>query len=667
MLHVLTWWLALQLFGLAALPIVARFFGRLPDRGVAFARPVGLLAVAYLLWMGNVVGVLGNTTATVVVLLVALGAAGWLGLPAAVAHLRAFWREHRRVAVVHELVFLGAFVIWAIVRAYQPDIMATEKPMEFGFLNSSMRSPVLPPNDPWLAGYSISYYYLGYVVIAIVARLAAVPPSVAFNLGIATLFALTVTGAFSLGYNLVRGGRGGDAGNGRAYVGGALTVLFVTFLANLEGFVEWLRLRNLVSGQFLAWLQIKDLTPLESDRLAQLQTWYPTDAFDNWWWFRASRVVGTYVGSQARDYTINEFPFFSFILGDMHPHVLTLPFAFVVLGFALNLLRTEQPIEARSLRDRPLDLLFIGFLFGSLSFLNAWDMLTYLFILAAAFAIHAYLSRPALDRRWLKQVAIFAGLALAASLVLYWPFYVTFRSQTQGIGIVGVTGARGLRTQLQHFVVFWGPLVFFAASYVVAQLARGNPRRVHLDPSCPWPADTSAPKPQPDWTRQPFTWILTGALGVALFVANAPALGVVVPLLIGSLATLWRGLLAEVAAGQPIRVPVLAGRSPLPQPGTGFRNGTEGEGSVRQGGPAEIAGGAGAMVVAREPLFVLVLIGTGALLLLGTELVFIRDFFNDRMNTVFKLYYQTWVLFAVAAAYAVVALADRIGRLHQAH
>jgi uncharacterized membrane protein len=95
---------------------------------------------------------------------------------------------------VVELLFLVAFAGWAFVRSTNPEIAGTEKPMELAFINAILRSPTFPPHDPWLSGYSISYYYFGYVLVAMLAKLTAVPGGVAFNLGVSLVFALTAIG-----------------------------------------------------------------------------------------------------------------------------------------------------------------------------------------------------------------------------------------------------------------------------------------------------------------------------------------------------------------------------------------------------------------------------------------------------------------------------------------
>jgi uncharacterized membrane protein len=59
-------------------------------------------------------------------------------------------------------------------------------------------------------------------------------------------------------------------------------------------------------------------------------------------------------------------------------------------------------------------------------------------------------------------------------------------------------------------------------------------------------------------------------------------------------------------------------------------------------------------------LFVFILIFTGLALTLVVEFVYLRDGFGVRMNTVFKFYYQAWVMLGCASAYGTWWLLDRI-------
>jgi uncharacterized membrane protein len=117
--------------------------------------------------------------------------------------LHAWFRSRRQYILWVELLFLMAFVGYAFVRSANPEILGTEKPMEVAFINSILRSESFPPNDPWLSGYAISYYYFGYVLVAMFGKLSVVPGSIAFNLGLSLIFSLTAVGAFGLVFNLL--------------------------------------------------------------------------------------------------------------------------------------------------------------------------------------------------------------------------------------------------------------------------------------------------------------------------------------------------------------------------------------------------------------------------------------------------------------------------------
>ena len=79
-------------------------------------------------------------------------------------------------------------------------------------------------------------------------------------------------------------------------------------------------------------MDIKELTdppPLPLDLI-------PGRTGGTWWW-RASRVLQDYtLDGQSRE-IIDEFPFFSFLLADLHPHVLSMPFVLLVIYFGFSI------------------------------------------------------------------------------------------------------------------------------------------------------------------------------------------------------------------------------------------------------------------------------------------------------------------------------------------
>jgi YYY domain-containing protein len=584
MTYVFIWWMVVEILGLAALPLALRLFRHLPDRGYALAKPLGILLTGYLFWLAVSFGFLSNTrTAIVLVILLVMAGSVLLHLKTRDAEAptgRAF--RLRNLVITNELVFAVAFGLWALVRAYNPQISATEKPMEFAFLNAILRSEHFPPLDPWLSGFAISYYYFGYVMMAMLTKLSGVPSEVAFNLGIALLFALTVSGSFSLCYNLVAGHEKREEMKRRlATIFGALGAVFVAVAGNLEGALEVMHTRGLGSTSFWEWIDVKNLAaaPISG-------SWIPTD---NWWWWRASRVVHDVVLGQDLE-VIDEFPFFSFLLGDMHPHVLALPFVLLALGLALNLLWSRREAQWW-------EVVLLGVSVGGLGFLNSWDLPTYLLILLVAYALVSYRRLEGFSRRWVTEVSFFTLALLALSFLLYLPFYIGFRSQFGGVAPVLL-----VKTRVHQYLIMFGMFIYV----VIGLLGYGLWRIV------------SSLKVEREWPRR--SWLL-----LASAVACALVMGAFFLLLKLYLLAL---LILLIAAGSFLLEEQLRSSS-------------------RRG-------------VTSSSTFVVILTLGALLLTLGVELVYLRDTFGTRMNTVFKFYYQAWVLFAIACAFGIYYLAPRV-------
>ncbi|HSR30704.1 MAG TPA: DUF2298 domain-containing protein, partial [Anaerolineae bacterium] len=457
MLIVIVWWIWMQVLGLAALPLAFRFFRRLPERGYVFARPLGLLLVSYVFWLGGSLGLLRNSVGGALFSILAVAAGSlvlyWRGRSSGgLGHdgegdpgLRAWLGNHWRLVLATELLFAGALGLWALLRAYSPDLTTAggEKFMEIMYLNSIGRSEYFPPQDAWLSGYAISYYYFGYVMTALLTLLSGFPAHLTFNVGVAGLFALTCTGAFGIVYNLVRGFDASARSDEQvsrpsgAVGWGLLGALLVAVLGNLEGFLEVLYSARLLPEGFWRWLDIKDINgPFNLELAPSLMP-----ARSGWWWWRASRVIheldpaGNSMGLQP----IDEFPGFSFLLGDMHPHVLALPFVLLALAIALRTLLEGREAKGQTEEQGPwwepvkrMPLL-VPLCLGALGFLNTWDMPIYFMVFLAAYGLAQWDRFRGFNWPFIRDVGL-TGLTLAIlSFLYYLPFYIGFQSQAGGL------------------------------------------------------------------------------------------------------------------------------------------------------------------------------------------------------------------------------------------
>jgi len=633
---VLGWYILVTALGWLIWPLAFRLLPGLPDRGYTASRALGLLLVGYVYWLLGVLGLLNNSLGGVLfATLIVVAGAWWLHHGGTQREERMAWLgANRRVLLIAEALFLAGFFGWVLFRAHTPEIRFTEKPMELAFLNGVRLSPAFPPRDPWLAGYAISYYYFGYVMIALLADLAGTATGVAFNLGIALLFALTLIGAYGAAYNLIavhRRETEPDAPPGPAALWALLGPLFVAVMGNLEGLFELLRSLNVApfGGRLYAWLDINGLSAPTggTPRLP--------GPSQGWWWWRASRVIHdrTPAGESIGLQPIDEFPFFSFLLGDMHPHVLALPFGLLALMFAFNVLTEREPQAGRF---RTAQAVLYVLAFGGLAFLNTWDLPIYLFVLVGAMAIRNIRQRGWFESADLTRPLLRGAGVGVAGLLAYLPWLISFSSQAGGI----LPNAL-FPTRLHQFFVMFGPLLVLAIALAADTALRQTRAR------------------RADWSLATMLGVgllltlialmmMLGAVamradpGIAAFATSAfggSDGNMMVRVLQHRLAhpltpLLLTALIVTTLAGLLPRPPASEDEPPAP--------------------PISAATG-----------FALLLVVTGAMLTLGSEFVYLRENFGQRLNTIFKFYYAAWVLWAVAGAYAAHVLLTQRGRAVQ--
>ncbi|MFQ6057480.1 MAG: DUF2298 domain-containing protein, partial [Anaerolineae bacterium] len=662
LLSIATWWAVVQVLGLAAWPLAFLVFRRFADRGYILAKTLGLLVVAYLVWVSASLRLLPNTVPTARLAFSLLLALSLLSFWRHRGEMAALWRQKRSLILIQEGLFSLAFLFFVGLRILNPDLwqpwFGGEKFMEFAFLNAILKSAHFPPYDPYFAGGYINYYYYGQFIVALLVKLTGIVPQVAFNLAVPTLFALTVGNSFSLGHNL-----------GGGYVSGLAGALFVAVLGNLDGLVQ-------VVGK---------IAP------ALLQGQAPPP-FDYW---HSTRII---------PHTINEFPFFSFLFADLHPHMIGIPFTVFVLALLFNLVRkgrsgdqgmralrglretlsvpsarallvtrsamnarNEQPgcrteggagspalrgqspfgadesssmsadetssksfaLSARWLQPRallrrnsnflpyfdhtPLDTILLSLSLGAVAVINTWDFPTYLVLLFLALLLRRRASEG--RRGWLILIVSFLLIA-AASLLLYWPFYTHYQALKVGVGLVRE------QTGLPDFLTMWGFFLFAVVTYLAVELLRSREWRGLLRF---WRLLRRHRDRASRVVRLYRALVRRPAKGERLAVSAA----LVVLLTTAGLAlwSMYSTGLALAGQGVPaLLVPLVAGAAFL---------------LLRRN-------------AAPEERFTALLIFMGLAILLGCEVVFLRDFLEGgewyRMNTVFKFYIQAWVLLGLGTA-----------------
>ncbi|HVX31122.1 MAG TPA: DUF2298 domain-containing protein, partial [Nitrolancea sp.] len=196
------WYLVLSVIAWLMYPFIFLALPGLPDRGLSLVRPLGLLLAALLPWWLSALTPIPYATELIIGLPALLAIAGWFSV-LRTPDFGSFLRAQRTRLIVYEVITAALFVGYVVVRSFNPNIQHTEKPMELAFLTTLQHTRSLPPPDPWFLGHSINYYYLGYLLMALPARLARIAPSHAFNLALATLFATATVAAVGTAINFV--------------------------------------------------------------------------------------------------------------------------------------------------------------------------------------------------------------------------------------------------------------------------------------------------------------------------------------------------------------------------------------------------------------------------------------------------------------------------------
>ena len=589
MADVLAFWVAAMVIAALALPLAFRLFARFPDAGAGLSFSLGILLVAYGYFLLRVLRVLPPGRAGFL-LAIALFALATLCIAARdrrfVPILRRRLPEIGLAAGVFTVFFFG----YASFRSYTPDIAHTEQPMDLMYVNALLTSAEYPPQDPWLAGERASYYYGGYLQAGVLTAAAGVPSSVGYNLALGAVFASSAAAIASLCAALARWllRPRSAAWLLLAAVGGVVLLLFA---GSLLGPFELAAAQGAAPRGVFEAFGVEWLAPCPAGGGAECvgsvagtsSTWYP-DEF--WFWWRGSRVIPG---------TITEFPAFSFLLGDLHPHVMAIPGVLLTLAISAALWRGRGALSWRSHLRRPELLVVLALVFGGLAFVNIWDVITFTAAFGVAVGVRNLRALPFPA----AAVATASYLVPAAALAVlaYAPWYADFSSQADGLYAYVCQGTRPQHAFLQFGLPLLAALPI--AGWAVTRRLGGELPRV---------------------------------LGLALW---APLLPLFAWIFLAQIrGDLGDGVDARGSAGWAtlaiygLVVWLLSTAFVL---------------LALRRHPAALVAGIGAL---------------GALLLYGSELLLIRDVFfggSPRLNTVFKLSYQAWILLSVAGSVAVVA------------
>lgn len=415
---VLRFWGTLFLVGAFAYPLTRLLFPRWFDRGYLFAKAVGLAAVSWIVYVAGTLRILQFSPLSI---WVGLGVVFILGIGLQGKQKdseQTGQRNKVREALLlfgEEILFFLALLFWSWIKGHEPSIRGLEKFMDYGFMQSIANSQFFPPQDMWYAGFPINYYYFGHLVTAVITKLSGIDLVYTFNLMLAALFAFTVTMSFSIGYELSRianiSSRLQEGKKRKAMAAGTLTAFLVALAGNMQtiyAFTKGYVGENVVPFWKILW-SMREL-------VANLP-----EGLERYWYANATRFI---------PFTIHEFPSYSFVVSDVHGHVLSIPFVLLAVALLVGFFAYTRKKEEISI----LQLLIYGFLMGVLLMTNAIDGPIYAGLFVVALLVgHARAAQKG-SIRW-KQIVTPIAIVLGATAVASAPFLWHFDSFVSGIAV----------------------------------------------------------------------------------------------------------------------------------------------------------------------------------------------------------------------------------------
>lgn len=447
-----TWWLLAGVLGLCAMPLTGRLFQGFADKGWIFSKALAIAVTGFFTWFLVSIKLAAFTTLTcVAVVLIFVVCCIGLFLHQSRKGIWCMPEGHGDLVFWEEVIFFAAFLMWTYFAGFHPQAYGTEKFMDYGFMEAMMRSTTLPATDLWYSQGKINYYYGGQYFAVFLTKLSVTKVAKTYNLMRTFVAAFAFAMPFSLVYQMVRDRMDGQL-TGKKRCVPPMAGLTAGVSLSLAGNGHYI-----VYRWVLPWIQ--KLQGVESD--------------SSYWFPDATRYIG-YNPYREEDRTIHEFPSYSFVLGDLHAHVVNILFVLLLIGILYAWMK-----KMKSQRLDQVDLctsafwkremlspylLLAGLLLGMYQWTNFWDFVIY-FVVTGGVMLFGNIVRLGGRIRKILAVTIVQALELlAVSYLVILPFTIQFDSMVDGVGIAKY------HSYFYQLLVLWGIPVLLVLVFVISLL-----------------------------------------------------------------------------------------------------------------------------------------------------------------------------------------------------
>lgn len=463
----LQWWVTVFGLGIIFLPLSNLLFHNYHDNGYLFAKTLGIAVTGYLMWLLSSLRILKFTTAScilsvVIVLILNIGIMLSQKSPQRIEKQtvpqKRNWNALLETVITEELLFFGLFLLFTYIRGFKPEAYGTEKFMDYGFMTSMMRSEYMPPQDFWFSGTHLNYYYVGQFMATFLTKLSFVQVSHGYNLMLMMVGAFAFVLPYSIVYNVLRCYL---KGREKERDGGKENKILPTFGGLLGG------LGVCIAGN-MHYPTFKWLEP------AVRKFFGMEEANKGYWFPDATRFIGYH--PETNDKTIHEFPSYSFVLGDLHAHVINIFFVLTVIGilFGWMCMRREAKEQKWTVMQEVFhpSMIMIGFFIGLFHMTNYWDFPIY-YVVSGAVILFSNMIVYNFRGKAFWITAMEGIFILAFSWLVSLPFTLSFDQISTNIRLAEA------RTPLNQLIILWGLPIFMVVTFLCS-LIENEKRRIRI-------------------------------------------------------------------------------------------------------------------------------------------------------------------------------------------
>ena len=451
----LIWWIFTLVLGIGFMPLSANLFKGYKDKGWLFSKILGLAISGYATWVLVCRQVLPFTASTCMVVALAciiLNFVLFIYQKRQGIEVITFNKRYFRTIIVEEVLFFVLFIAWTYIAGFRPEAYGTEKFMDFGFMAAMMRSETLPAEDLWYSGQPLNYYYGGQYYAVFLTKLTGTKVAETYNLMRAMIAAFAFVVPFAIVNQVWADVNEKAKGISREL--GMVVGLLAGVAVSLAGNMHYV-----IIGKLWPWAQ-------------QIGLLVAND--ESYWFPNSTRFLGHYPA--ANDQTIHEYPSYSFILGDLHAHVVNILYVLMVVAI---LYAWIQPTRRNANKDTKFDLkealispylLIFGFFLGVFQWTNYWDFIIYMVVIGAVVVYRMIL----LNERQIKRIVLGSIAQMVVingtGFIVALPFTLLFKTMAvEGQGLVGLAFNRSIFWQ---WLILWGLPLIITTTFVAMILRR---------------------------------------------------------------------------------------------------------------------------------------------------------------------------------------------------